>query len=171
MGYIHKDIKATSVDKRFITKPAQWIFFINIQHTAAEVKDRINNIIRKIGGIEIKIREHDLDYELLKHFLGLDKSNEIQNNFLNEIAEIDKGIFGKEFETEDKNCKNKFFKEDFASAMRDLRALVQTALTKICFKHSLEIGKKLDITNLSGGGLRSKEVIRYEIHNQLLAFT
>lgn len=169
MGYIHED-KATSVDKRFITKPAHWIFFINTQYTTAEVKDRINNIIRKIGGIEIKIREHDLDYEVLKHFLGQDKSGETQNNFLNEIAEIDKGIFGKEFETEYKNCKDKFFKEDFASAMRDLRALVQTALTKICFKHSLEIGEKPDITNLSGR-LRSKEVIKYEIHNQLLAFT
>lgn len=169
MGYVYEDPNPVTPEKGFDYTSANWMFFLNTKYNLPEVKNKINVIIRNNDATQIKIREHDIDYRLFKQFLRLDENSNIQESYLNEIAKIEDKYFGRDFNLEFKRCKEKFYKKEYSSAMRDLRALIQTAQTKICDKFNIDIGEKPDITNLAGK-LKSNDVIRYEIHTQLLAF-
>jgi hypothetical protein len=169
MGYVYEDPHPVSPERKFDYTPANWMFFLNTRYNPTEVKNKINAIMRNNNTPQIKIREHNVDYRLLKQFLKLDENGNIQNKYLNEIAEIEDKYFGTDFKLEFRKCKEKFFKKEYSSAMRDLRALIQASQTKICDKFNIDPGEKPDITNLAGK-LKSNGAIRYEVHNQLLAF-
>lgn len=131
-----------------------WAFFLRVGGLDSGGSrcnlDRVEELIESIN-VSVDIKAIDADYYELVKFLS-EHIEQFKPRRRGEIVfkldEVNAGKFGTEFSSHYPKFLNDYEDDDYMQALRNLRALLQTAMEIICEQHSLTIDKKPNISNL-----------------------
>lgn len=173
--HIDPDTKYRSFSYAFF-QGSFWVFFLvvgGLDSGGAHCNlDRVEELIENIN-VPTYIKNKDIDYYELKEFLARRVAPfepERKGEITFKLDEVNADKFGARFSGSYSKFLINYENEDYVQALRNLRALLQTAMEIICEQRSFEIDKKSDINKLCSLLVKEK-IIDKEMVVWYCAFT
>lgn len=151
--HIDPDTKYRSFSYAFF-QGSFWTFFLAIggldSGGSHSDLDRVKEMIKNIS-VSVDMKNIDTNYYELEEFLAR-RVTSFEPHRKGEIAfkldEVNAGKFGTRFSSSYSKFLNDYESKDYVQVLRNLRALLQTAMEIVCKQHSLEISSNANIGDL-----------------------
>lgn len=181
--HVDPQVKYRSFSYAFLVSnkncPSFWVFFPNCggldsggaRGDLYTVEELILTVKTKVERRSFDIKYEDLEKFLQKNAIGFRTEIENDDVYFSFIPPSE-AAFGKDFVESYIKFQERIRMEDYAGALRDLRAVVQDAMEITCDKNNVDLKgiKNLKIGNISGK-MKEAKLIDEAIYNWFMAFS